>query len=77
MFKRGTVIDAEYNFVNDLYIHGIKQNLIIIDIDGNEYETTWISENSEDFFGEGDKVSFFLYDNNMIRLRLNPFGVSR
>lgn len=74
-FKRGTVITAKYNQVNDLYIHGIQQELVIVDLDGNEYDIKWVTENEQDFFGEGDKVSFLLYDGNVIRLRLNPFGV--
>ena len=74
MFKRGIIIDVKYSPAEGLYCHGIRQDLTINE-DGNEYEVTWICETSEDLFGAGDKVSFYLQDGTITRLRLNPFGV--
>jgi len=71
-FKRGTIISAKHDRTVDPY-PGMFQYLIIVDKDGEEYVVNWVTENDADFFGEGDKVSFLLDGENVIRLRLNPF----
>ena len=72
-FKRGTIISAKHDRTVDPY-PGIFQHLMIVDKDGEEYVVNWVTEKDADFFGEGDKVSFLLNDENVIRLRLNPFN---
>lgn len=69
-FKRGIIISSKYYFQEN-----INQELIVVDSEGTEYEINWITENEEDFFGEGDKVSFLFDEDNdlMLRMRLNPF----
>ena len=79
-FQRGTIITAKYDYINEPYhtayeYHAVFQELVIVDLFGNEYEIKWVSNNDEDFFGEGDKVSFLVDDEGNVRkLRLNPFG---
>ena len=74
-FKRGIVISAKYVY-ND--VNGCpSQELIVKDSEGKEYKVTWscFGVSYNDFFGEGDKVSF-LYDGNnntVTRIKLNPF----
>ena len=73
-FKRGIVISAIYEIDNS----GCpSQKIIVKDTDGKEYEVLWtcFGVSYNDFFGEGDKVSF-LYDDlyhKITRIKLNPF----
>lgn len=73
-FKRGIVILARHEIDNNG--HPL-QKLIVKDSEGKEYEVSWMcfGVSYNDFFGEGDKVSF-LYDNlyqQVTRIKLNPF----
>ena len=74
-FKRGIVISAKYLY-ND--VNGCpSQELVVKDREGEEYQVTWscFGVSYNDFFGEGDKVSF-LYDivnGQVTRIKLNPF----
>ena len=73
-FKRGIVISAIYEIDNSGYP---LQKITVKDTDGKEYEVSWtcFGVSYNDFFGEGDKVSF-LYDDlyhQVIRIKLNPF----
>ena len=74
-FKRGIVISSEHKV--EEVTRCPSQELIIRDSEGREYQVTWtcFGTSYNDFFGEGDKVSF-LYDENydrIVRIRLNPF----
>ena len=74
-FKRGIVISAK-NFYNETN-NFPTQELIIKDDEGNEHGVIWtlFGVSYNDFFGEGDKVSF-LYDGSnstVSRIKLNPF----
>ena len=69
-FKRGIVIYAYYERDLGLLI----QSLVIRETDGNEYPVKWYIHENQDFFGEGDKVSFLIdEENNISVIRLNPF----
>lgn len=73
-FKRGIVISAKYEIDNSGYP---LQKIKVKDTDGKEYEVSWtcFGVSYNDFFGEGDKVSF-LYDDfyhQVTRIKLNPF----
>ena len=76
-FKRGIIISAKYEYCDDNDISSITQEITIIDNIGKEYVTYHDCHGTcfNNFFGEGDKISF-LYDKEIglvLRLRLNPF----
>lgn len=74
-FKRGIVISAKYvyNDVNSCP----SQELVVKDSEGDKYKVTWscFGVSYNDFFGEGDKVSFLFDDlyHQIVRIKLNPF----
>lgn len=74
-FKRGIVISAKYTYEDNLGCPS--QELVIKDSEGEEYKTIWscFGFSYNDFFGEGDKVSFLYNEENkqVVRIKLNPF----